>query len=83
MTYRITSLHIKRPLLNRLAWWFYDKFCGEPYIPEGRKHLRVVIGNSKCLGWDGRETHATLSFIPKKFIPGVHELLITEVEIIK
>ena len=75
---RITSLYKKRPLLNRLSYWLYDKFCKEPYMPSGKIHLVVKIGNPKCLGWDGRENHATLFFKPHSFIPGTHELFIDQ-----
>lgn len=73
---RITSLGIKRNLRNRFAYWLYTKWCNEPFAPDGKIKLKVIIGNPKCLGWDGRENHATLYFRPNKFVQGNHSLFI-------
>lgn len=73
---RITSLWIKRPFLNRLSYWVYEKFCNEPYFPEGEVKAYLKIGNPECLGFDGRESSVRLVFIPKRFVPGIHEVSI-------
>lgn len=68
---RVTSLNKKRSILNRISYWFYDKFCKEPYIPEGE--VKVSIINSRLNG-----PSTKISFTPKKFIPGIHELYIKQ-----
>ena len=69
---RITSLKIKRKWTNRISYWLYDKFCREPYLPECEIHLVVRKTNPKSL--NNRINKATISFIPKKFVPGIHEI---------
>jgi len=68
---RVTSLHIKRPILNRLSYWLYEKFCNEPYIPEGE--IDVVVekkGDTPA----NQENKIRISFKPKKFVAGIHDL---------
>jgi len=70
MTKRITSLYKKRGLLNRISWYIYDKLCGEPYIPDGKVSILV---KSRMLERNNNEGIIRITFIPKKFIPGIHE----------
>lgn len=74
MTYRTTSLHIKRPWYNRLSWWLYDRLCGEPFIPEGRIIVTILRRKDK--------DDCRITFIPHKFIAGIHEIYKAELTII-
>ena len=67
---RITSLWIKRPLLNRIAYWFYKRYCNEPYIPEGKVSVMVEKeGDTPA----SNESMIKITFTPKTFVPGIHE----------
>lgn len=66
---RITSLWIERSWRNRLAYWLYEQWCNEPFFPEGK----VVVSEYK--GFPDRSSYR-ISWIPKRFVPGVHEAYI-------
>lgn len=73
MTYRTTSVK-HRNWRNRFAWWLYDRWCGEPFIPEGRICVTVTLGNKNPKSpADLRDDTVKIHFSPAKFIPGIHE----------
>lgn len=67
----ITALQVKRPLMNRLSYWLYNKFCKEPYIPEGKIYVTVRLPKPNSL--NDKKAMVKITFQPKYFIPGVHE----------
>lgn len=67
---RITSLDVKRPILNRLSYWLYEKFCNEPYIPNGK--IKITVGKKDDTP-ASNENKIRITFIPEKFVPGIHE----------
>lgn len=79
---RITSLWVKRGIMNRLSYWLYAKFCNEPYAPNGKITATVKIGNPKCLAHDGRDNKVIVHFKPDKFVPGIHDFYIQDINII-
>lgn len=59
---RVTQYWYTRPLTNRFAWWLYEKWCNEPYIPKGKIEY-TFDKNLNCI---------KIRFIPDRFIPGSH-----------
>lgn len=67
---RITSLWVKRPLLNRISYWLYKRYCNEPYVPEGKVSVMVrKKGDTPA----SKESMVRITFEPKPFVPGIHE----------
>lgn len=67
---RITSLLIKRSWKNRFSWWLYERWCNEPFIPEGKVSVLVEKkGDTPASIQD----IVKISFTPKKFTKGIHE----------
>lgn len=80
---RITSLWTKRPILNRLSYWLYKRYCNEPYYPRGKVKAKVYIGNPDSLALTDRENKVIITYQPDKFIRGIHDWYIFDIEIIK
>lgn len=73
---RVTRLHKKRSIFNRLAYWLYERFCDEPYMPEGK--ISVVVNRGIRKGETKEWKSAQITFLPDHFVPGIHELNITD-----
>ena len=72
---RITKVLV-RSKLNKLVYRLYEKYCNEPFFPEGEVIATYFQGNPKCLGHDGRYNKVKLTFKPDKFVLGIHEITI-------
>jgi hypothetical protein len=64
----------KKPILYRVAYWLYVKLCGDIYLPKGKKILTVKLPKPDSL--NDKKASACLSVIPKKFIPGIHDVYV-------